>query len=58
MTEGLADTTIFIANEWGRPLRDEGLPDQLAVSVITVGELRAGCSPRPMSPPGIDGWPR
>jgi hypothetical protein len=39
---GLADTSIFIANENGRPLRTEVLPDRLAVSVITVGELRAG----------------
>jgi predicted nucleic acid-binding protein len=42
MTAGLADTTVFIAQETGRPLRVEALPDQLAVSVITIGELRAG----------------
>ena len=42
MTRGLADTSVFIARESGRPLRAELLPDQLAVSVITVGELRAG----------------
>lgn len=42
MTAGLADTTVFIAHETGRPLRVEALPDQLAVSVITIGELRAG----------------
>ena len=42
MTDGLADTSIFIARESGRPLRTEVLPDRLAVSVITVGELRAG----------------
>lgn len=42
MTDGLADTTIFIAHESGRPLRSELLPDRLAVSVITIGELRAG----------------
>ncbi len=41
-TSGLADTSVFIANESGRPLRVDLLPDQLAVSVITVGELRAG----------------
>ena len=42
MTSGLADTSVFIAAESGRPMRAELLPDMLAVSVITVGELRAG----------------
>ena len=42
MTDGLADTSVFIAHESGRPLRSDLLPDRLAVSVITVGELRAG----------------
>lgn len=42
MSDGLADTSIFIANESGRPLRTDVLPDRLAVSVITIGELRAG----------------
>jgi len=42
VTDGLADASLFIAHESGRPLRVEGLPDRLAVSVITVGELRAG----------------
>lgn len=42
MSDGLADTSIFIANEGGRPLRTDVLPDRLAVSVITIGELRAG----------------
>lgn len=42
MSAGLADTTIFIAHESGRPLQVELLPDRLAVSVITIGELRAG----------------
>ncbi len=40
MTLGLADTSVFIAREIARPLGD--LPDQLAVSIITIGELRAG----------------
>ncbi|MDQ3691725.1 MAG: type II toxin-antitoxin system VapC family toxin, partial [Chloroflexota bacterium] len=39
---GLADTSVFIAHETGRPLRSDALPDLLAVSVITIGELRAG----------------
>ena len=42
MTDGIADTSVFIAHETGRPLRGEALPDRLAVSVITIGELRAG----------------
>jgi predicted nucleic acid-binding protein len=42
VTRGLADTSVFIASEHGRPLRDVELPDELAISVITVGELRAG----------------
>jgi predicted nucleic acid-binding protein len=42
MTDGLADTSVFIAREDGRALRVDALPDRLAVSVITIGELRAG----------------
>jgi predicted nucleic acid-binding protein len=42
VSAGLADTSVFIASELGRPLRVDALPDRLAVSVITVGELRAG----------------
>ena len=42
MSAGLADTSLFIARESGRPVRTDLLPDQLAVSVITIGELRAG----------------
>jgi predicted nucleic acid-binding protein len=42
MSDGLADTSIFIPSETGRPLRTDVLPDRLAVSVITIGELRAG----------------
>jgi predicted nucleic acid-binding protein len=42
VTDGLADTSVFIALEGGRPLEVDLLPDRLAVSVITVGELRAG----------------
>ena len=39
---GLADTSVFIARESGRRLNESALPDELAVSVITIGELRAG----------------
>lgn len=42
MSRGLADTSVFIARESGRPLQAAALPDELAVSVITIGELRAG----------------
>ena len=42
MTGGLADTSVFMALEHGRSVRVEALPDRLAVSVITIGELRAG----------------
>jgi hypothetical protein len=42
VTDGIADTSLFIARETGRPLRIEVLPDRLAVSVITIGELWAG----------------
>jgi predicted nucleic acid-binding protein len=39
---GLADTSVFIAHESGRSIDAEAMPDRLAVSVITIGELRAG----------------
>jgi predicted nucleic acid-binding protein len=42
VSAGLADTSVFIANESGRPLLVERLPDEIAVSVITISELRAG----------------
>ena len=42
MSKGLADTSLFIANESGRSIQTDLLPDELAVSAITIGELRAG----------------
>lgn len=42
MSHGLADTSLFIARETGRPVRSDALPDRLSVSVITIGELRVG----------------
>ncbi len=42
MSRGLADASVFIARESGRPLDSDALPDELAVSIITIGELRAG----------------
>ena len=40
MSRAIADTSVFLAREAGRPLGD--LPDQIAVSVITVAELELG----------------
>jgi predicted nucleic acid-binding protein len=42
VSQGLADTSMFIARESGRPLDDSFMPDELAVSIVTIGELRAG----------------
>jgi len=42
LSRGIADTSVFIARESGRPLAETDLPDELAISVITIGELRAG----------------
>ncbi len=42
MSRGLADTSVFIARESGRVLDADALPDELAVSIITIGELRVG----------------
>lgn len=42
MSLGLADTSVFIARQCGRPLDTDALPEELAVSVIVIGELRAG----------------
>ena len=42
MSRGIADTSVFVARESGRRLDEANLPDELAISVITVGELRAG----------------
>lgn len=40
MSRAIADTSIFIAREAGRPLED--LPDEIAVSVVTAAELELG----------------
>jgi predicted nucleic acid-binding protein len=42
VTRGRADTSVFIATETGRTVDVNRLPDEIAVSIITVGELRAG----------------
>ena len=38
----LADTSLFIARETARPILEDLVPDELSVSVVTIGELRAG----------------
>lgn len=42
VSRGLADTSVFIAREAGRPILEQSIPEELAVSAITIGELRAG----------------
>jgi hypothetical protein len=39
-SSGLLDTSVFIARETERPLGD--LPEHVAVSVVTIGELQLG----------------
>lgn len=39
---GLIDTSVLVAVEKRRPLREEALPERSAVSIVTVAELRAG----------------
>ena len=41
MSRGLLDTSVFIARQ-DRGLDVSALPDEVAVSVVTYGELRAG----------------
>jgi predicted nucleic acid-binding protein len=40
VSRGLLDTSVFIARQQRRPLGR--LPDELAVSVVTIGELELG----------------
>jgi predicted nucleic acid-binding protein len=42
VTRGIADTSLFIAFETGRPVATQEVPERLAVSVVTLAELRAG----------------
>jgi predicted nucleic acid-binding protein len=41
-TRGLLDTSVFIASESGRRLDEGSLPDEAAISAITLGELHVG----------------
>jgi len=40
VSRAIADTSVFVAREAGRPLGE--LPDEIAVSVITAAELQLG----------------
>jgi predicted nucleic acid-binding protein len=40
VSRAIADTSVFIARETGRPLGE--LPDEIAVSVVTAAELELG----------------
>jgi predicted nucleic acid-binding protein len=39
---GVLDTSVFIADEQGRPLASDCLPDEAAISVVTLAELELG----------------
>jgi predicted nucleic acid-binding protein len=39
---GVLDTSVFIAEEQGRDLAAERLPDEAAISVVTLAELTIG----------------
>jgi predicted nucleic acid-binding protein len=39
---GLLGTSVFIAAESGRPLDEQQIPDESALSVVTLAELQAG----------------
>jgi predicted nucleic acid-binding protein len=41
-TRGVLDTSVFIASENGRELDEAALPNESAISVVTVAELQAG----------------
>lgn len=38
----ILDTSIFIASETDRPLATEAIPDEAAISVVTLAELMLG----------------
>ena len=39
---GILDTSVFIANESGRAIDLQRLPDESAISVVTLAELQVG----------------
>jgi predicted nucleic acid-binding protein len=40
--KGLLDTSVFIALDCGRPVDEQRIPEETAVSVVTLAELQAG----------------
>lgn len=42
MSAGVLDTSVFIATETGRRLDESLIPDELAITVVTLAELNAG----------------
>lgn len=40
--KGLLDTSVFIALESGRRIDEQRIPEETAVSVVTLAELQAG----------------
>lgn len=50
MTQGLLDTSVFIAAESGRALDLAAMPKQTRVCVITLAELEAGVLAAPDTP--------
>jgi predicted nucleic acid-binding protein len=42
VARGLLDTSVFIARETARPLDDRLVPEESAVSAVTIAELTAG----------------
>lgn len=41
-SRGILDTSVFISQETGRELDEARLPDESAISVVTLAELKAG----------------
>ncbi len=39
---GLLDTSVFVAGETGRPLAEANIPDEAAISIVTLAELEIG----------------
>jgi predicted nucleic acid-binding protein len=42
LRRGLLDTSVFIANETGRSLDGARLPEESAISAVTIAELQVG----------------
>jgi predicted nucleic acid-binding protein len=42
VSRGLLDTSVFIAREGGRPIVAERLPEETAISAVTIAELHVG----------------